>query len=351
MSFLYPVVMPKMSMTMETGELLVFHCKVGDVVKAGDVLFEVMTDKIDMEVESPADAVVKELLQAPGAVVPIGQPVMTLITETQVMAFDFDGEAAAGSIESIESSESLVVEAEIPVASESTVAQDPSTQIKAVPKVRSIAAQKGIDLSSITPTGPEETIMMADLGASAYAHTDRQIANRNLIASGLAKTREIPQASFERYVNRTIGESAQWHATLLSSWAHTLRSRPDLLSGSDIGVAMIIRSKHGSALPVFKNPDLMPIEELKGLVLQTTELAMTGKVPVHMLNGATTTIFDLTSFSMSSPTPLLFPTHITSLTVGSSEVSSSLKLALTIDLRTCDFYDGAQLLEQLVSKM
>lgn len=348
MSFLYPVVMPKMSMTMETGELLVFHCKVGDVVKAGDVLFEVMTDKIDMEVESPADAVVKELLQAPGAVVPIGQPVMTLITETQVMAFDFDGEAAAGSIES---SESPVSEAEIPVASESTVAQDPSTRIKAVPKVRSIAAQKGIDLSSITPTGPEETIMMADLGASAYAHTDRQIANRNLIASGLAKTREIPQASFERYVNRTIGESAQWHATLLSSWANTLRSRPDLLSGSDIGVAMIIRSKHGSALPVFKNPDLMPIEELKGLVLQTTELAMTGKVPVHMLNGATTTIFDLTSFSMSSPTPLLFPTHITSLTVGSSEVSSSLKLALTIDLRTCDFYDGAQLLEQLVSKM
>ncbi len=50
MSFKYPVVMPKMSMTMETGELINFHVKVGDQVKSGDVLFEVMTDKIDMEV-------------------------------------------------------------------------------------------------------------------------------------------------------------------------------------------------------------------------------------------------------------------------------------------------------------
>ena len=50
MSFKYPVVMPKMSMTMETGELINFHVAVGDQVKSGDVLFEVMTDKIDMEV-------------------------------------------------------------------------------------------------------------------------------------------------------------------------------------------------------------------------------------------------------------------------------------------------------------
>jgi pyruvate dehydrogenase E2 component (dihydrolipoamide acetyltransferase) len=62
MSFKYPVVMPKMSMTMETGELLLFHVKVGDQVKSGDVLFEVMTDKIDMEVEAPADGVIETLV-------------------------------------------------------------------------------------------------------------------------------------------------------------------------------------------------------------------------------------------------------------------------------------------------
>ena len=76
MSFKYPVVMPKMSMTMETGELINFHVKVGDQVKSGDVLFEVMTDKIDMEVEAPADGVIESLVAAPGAVVEIGKPVL-----------------------------------------------------------------------------------------------------------------------------------------------------------------------------------------------------------------------------------------------------------------------------------
>ncbi len=89
MSFKYPVVMPKMSMTMETGELIIFHVAVGDHVKNGDVLFEVMTDKIDMEVEAPADGVIEALVANPGDVVEIGKPVLIMLTETEVMAFDF----------------------------------------------------------------------------------------------------------------------------------------------------------------------------------------------------------------------------------------------------------------------
>ena len=93
MSFKYPVVMPKMSMTMETGELINFHVAVGDHVKSGDVLFEVMTDKIDMEVEAPADGVIEALVANPGDVVEIGKPVLIMLTETEVMAFDFGTDA------------------------------------------------------------------------------------------------------------------------------------------------------------------------------------------------------------------------------------------------------------------
>lgn len=92
MSFKYPVVMPKMSMTMETGELINFHVKVGDHVKSGDILFEVMTDKIDMEVDAPADGVIESLVAEPGAIIEIGKPVLIMLTETEVMAFDFGSE-------------------------------------------------------------------------------------------------------------------------------------------------------------------------------------------------------------------------------------------------------------------
>ena len=78
MSFKHTVVMPKMSMTMETGELIGFHVTEGQEVEAGDVLFEVMTDKIDMEVEAPADGKVEQLLAAPGAVLEIGKPVLIM---------------------------------------------------------------------------------------------------------------------------------------------------------------------------------------------------------------------------------------------------------------------------------
>ena len=47
-----PVIMPKMSMTMTEGEVASWLVKVGDQVAEGDVICEVMTDKVDMEVES-----------------------------------------------------------------------------------------------------------------------------------------------------------------------------------------------------------------------------------------------------------------------------------------------------------
>ena len=109
---------------------------------------------------------------------------------------------------------------------------------------------------------------------------------------------------------------------------------------------MIIESKYGSALPVFKNPDQLDLASLIQLVEITTEQAKIGKVPLAMLNGATSTIFDLTSYSMTSTKPVLFPNQTTGLTVG-IDSNGALSLSLTIDLRALDFYDGALLLDRL----
>ena len=49
-----------------------------------------MTDKIDMEVEAPADGKIEKIVAAPGAVLEIGKPVLIMETESQVLSFDFD---------------------------------------------------------------------------------------------------------------------------------------------------------------------------------------------------------------------------------------------------------------------
>ena len=355
--------MPKMSMTMETGELLLFHVKVGDQVKSGDVLFEVMTDKIDMEVEAPADGVIETLVGNPGDVIEIGKPVLIMLTETEVMAFDFGGDSAAPVVEPVAAPAPVVaapvVAAPPPVAPvvQAPVAQPAApvvtapiivnTSVKAVPKARVEAANRGIDLRTVHPTGPDRTITFSDVNSAQIdpAVLKRQAANKALIAKGIEMTRGIAQASFNRRANANFD-----HAQLISAWAKVLRERPDLAAHQHVGVSLIIESKYGSALPVFRDPDLMNIEELRTLVSSTSDAAKNGKVPIAMLSGGTTTIFDLTTYSMSSATPLLFPNQVTSLTIGYDSESTK-NISLTIDLNFCDFYDGALLLDALIASL
>jgi pyruvate dehydrogenase E2 component (dihydrolipoamide acetyltransferase) len=380
MSFKYPVVMPKMSMTMETGELLLFHVKVGDQVKSGDVLFEVMTDKIDMEVEAPADGVIETLVGTPGDVIEIGKPVLIMLTETEVMAFDFGGDTAAPAATPVAAApvaEPVVAAPVVPAPVAAVVAAPVvqpvaptpppvaapvapvitpapvaapiivNTSVKAVPKARVEAANRGIDLRTVHPTGPDRTITFSDVNSAQLdpAVLKRQAANKALIAKGIELTRGIAQASFNRRVNANFD-----HAQLISAWAKVLRGRPDLAAHQHIGVSLIIESKYGSALPVFRDPDLINIDQLRTLVTTTSDAAKNGKVPIAMLSGGTTTIFDLTTYSMSSATPLLFPNQVTSLTIGYDSESTK-NISLTIDLNFCDFYDGALLLDALIASL
>ena len=369
MSFKHTVVMPKMSMTMETGELIGFHVSEGQEVKAGDVLFEVMTDKIDMEVEAPADGRVEKLLAAPGAVLEVGKPVLTMETETQVISFDFSEPTEATNPVAPISSQEAEVNSEEDANSETSSATITGT-IKSVPAARKLATEKGVNLNSIKATGPFETITYEDV-ANANVQLDPQIAkrkeaNKALIAKGIEQMLSVPQTSFSRALPGNLQsklpgkESSQdqsaWHAQLISAWAKVLRSfnlqeqsaSSANSANSEIGVALIIESKYGSALPVFKNPDLMELAALTQLVRTTTEQARSGKVPLAMLNGATTTIFDLTHYQMAGSRPNLFPNQSTGLTVGNNE---NLSISLTIDLRALDFYDGAWLLEKLIAQL
>ena len=348
MSFKHTVVMPKMSMTMETGELIGFHVTEGQEVKAGDVLFEVMTDKIDMEVEAPADGKVEKLVATPGAVLEIGKPVLIMETENQVLSFDFDS-SEPGEIASVAEVPEQPVISEPVAVTPAVVVQAPTIineSPKSVPAARNLAAEKGINLQTINPTGPFETITYQDvLNANVDpAIAKRQQANKELIAKGIELTVGIPQTSFTRSVSKTAGSQAEWHAQLLSKWAKTLRTFGQI----EIGVALIIESKYGSALPVFRNPDQLDFASLIQLVEKTTEQARNGKVPLAMLNGATTTIFDLTNYKMASNRPVLFPNQSTGLTIGVDD-QGALSISLSIDLRALDFYDGAILLDRLVA--
>ncbi len=76
-----PVILPKLGLTMDEGRFVAWLKKEGDHVEAGEVLFEVETDKATMEVESPVAGFVRRLLAAAGDEIPV-TAVIALISTT-----------------------------------------------------------------------------------------------------------------------------------------------------------------------------------------------------------------------------------------------------------------------------
>lgn len=357
--FEYAVIMPKMSMTMEEGELLGIRVNVGDAVKSGDILFDVATDKIDMEVESPADGVVKEIVGQVGSTMLVGAPVLILLTDTQVMSFDFNTPAVPEVAEAVTPTEAVVVpEPEVIPVAEKTV--------MAMPKARAVAESRGINLQVVIPTGPFGIITYEDVNKSAESTPQaasvvamRKAANRKKVAEALELTRGIPQMTLSRFSSHTTSSLEQGSAHLVSTWARIIRnnahvnvSTHDESTHEFIGVGLIMESKYGLAIPVFKDPDLSPGINLQEWIQNTRVQASDGKVPVQMLSGATTSIFDISHTKIASAIPMLLPTHTTALSVGAPHASfGESEINLTVDLRYCDALEAASLLDQLIDAL
>jgi pyruvate dehydrogenase E2 component (dihydrolipoamide acetyltransferase) len=158
------ILMPALSPTMEEGVLAKWHVKVGDVVSAGDVIAEIETDKATMEVEAVDEGEVLEILVAEGTE---GVKVNTLIARLK-------GEDGAASPPSKPAAPASVppegghsAPDKSPAAGGSTRAAGEggksTDRIFASPLARRMAAQAGIDLSTIKGTGPHGRIVKRDL--------------------------------------------------------------------------------------------------------------------------------------------------------------------------------------------
>ncbi len=151
--------MPKLSDTMTEGTLIKWHKKVGDTVEIGDILAEVETDKATMEMEAFDDGVITEILIHEGEKAPIGSVLAVL-----------DGESAdATPPPAVEKPAETKPESTTPPAGPATpvIARESGERIKASPLARKIAADTGVDLSTILGTGPAGRIVKSDVESAS----------------------------------------------------------------------------------------------------------------------------------------------------------------------------------------
>ena len=159
------ILMPALSPTMEEGVLAKWHVKVGDVVKAGDVIAEIETDKATMEVEAVDEGEVTDILVAEGSEgVKVNTPIARLKDEggATVPA----PKAAATPATAVRAEPAKPEAAPAPAVAQksaSAPAKAEGERVFASPLARRIAAQNGVDLKSIKGTGPHGRIVKRDV--------------------------------------------------------------------------------------------------------------------------------------------------------------------------------------------
>ncbi|WP_439477358.1 pyruvate dehydrogenase complex dihydrolipoamide acetyltransferase [Brevundimonas sp.] len=166
------ILMPALSPTMEEGVLAKWHVKVGDTVKAGDVIAEIETDKATMEVEAVDEGEITEILVAEGSEgVKVNTPIARLKDEGGAAAKPSSNPAPQASVPPAGGQSP----APSPPAGGSTreageggkapvpAAKADGARVFASPLARRLAAQGNIDLSVVKGTGPHGRIVKRDL--------------------------------------------------------------------------------------------------------------------------------------------------------------------------------------------
>ncbi|MFC0672444.1 dihydrolipoamide acetyltransferase family protein [Brachybacterium hainanense] len=398
-----PLTMPKMSMTMEEGTLTEWQVAEGDVIAKGDVVAVVMTDKVDMEVESPAAGTVSQLLCAEGDVVPVGGHIAIIASEEEDLLGDlFSGDGDEGEAETQAGEEPPAAPVPAPAPLDPDGAFPP-----AVPLARKLARDHGLDLRAITATGPHGTVRVKDVKqAIAAAETTgavpaapapsapaaapaaplveaapeellgsaRERRTRQLTAQAMAATPLIPQFTAYRRMDLSTAARARtgvlkgisWTTLILRAYAMLLRGS-EQLNGSWAGtgvkrnpgvdVVLAVDTPNGLLVPVLRDPDQLPVRELDAQIRAISASAKEGKVDPSLFGPATGTLSNLGGMGVDRFNSLLTPPQATALSVGTVghaphiEPDGTLiarmecELGLTIDHRVADGADAARALQ------
>lgn len=206
--------MPKLSDTMTEGTLIKWHKQVGDSVDIGDIVAEVETDKATMEMEAFDEGTITSIEVQEGDKAPIGAVLAVLDGDADSPA----PEEKESEPESQDDSEDSDQEDDSDEAEESAPAEEkPAAQtaegerIKASPLARKVAADLGVDLSSLSGSGPAGRIVKADVekASSGKKPSSESKAAKGLAAAAKSRAVSPAPAAAPQAIQPTVGDEDQ----------------------------------------------------------------------------------------------------------------------------------------------
>ena len=182
------IVMPQMGYDMKEGKVVRWLKKEGEEVTRGEVIAEIETDKATVEYEAYTGGVMAKIVAEEGVAIPVGGLIAVMTAPGEAIPEDILTDAAIASAADSPAPAATAVEApEAPIPAAAAPAD--TEEVRASPLARRLAKERGFDLATITGTGPGGRITEADIPEQGAAAAPAALASSNgyIKASPLAK--------------------------------------------------------------------------------------------------------------------------------------------------------------------
>jgi Pyruvate/2-oxoglutarate dehydrogenase complex, dihydrolipoamide acyltransferase (E2) component, and related enzymes len=156
--------MPKQGLMMEEGTLTNWLKKEGEVVTAGEPLFEMETDKLTITMDAEASGTLLKIIHPAGDVVPITKPIAIIGAPGEDISALLGGDAAPAVAAAEATPAAAPAAVEVPVASAAEI-RAPGEKVYASPRAKLRAEENGVEIAAVGGTGPDGLIIERDVNA------------------------------------------------------------------------------------------------------------------------------------------------------------------------------------------
>lgn len=400
------ILMPALSPTMTEGNLATWTKTEGDTVNAGDVLCEIETDKATMEVEAVDEGVLGKIL------VPAGTPGVAVNASIALLLEEGEDASALDGYTPKPEAKAETTKAEEKPAAPSPAAPAAKSQggrVFASPLAKRIAAEKGIDLTSVQGSGPRGRIVKRDVEAAkpgakpsgaaapvaaAVTVDDPVFANmpdfeavpnstvRKIIATRLTQSaRDVPHfnVTIDVEIDKLLAirkdlndqENADYKISvndiIVKATALALTRMPDcnvaytddaILRFNRVDMSIAVAIEGGLITPIVKDCANKGLAEVSNEIKDLAARARDGKLAPEEFQGGTFTISNMGMFGVKSFNSIINPPQGGILSVGAGEqrpvvkngeltVATVVTLTLAVDHRCIDGATAAAFAKEL----
>ncbi len=349
------VIMPKMGDAMTEGKVVAWRKREGERVQPGEVLAEIETDKVNVEIEAEAGGIL-HITVPEGQAVPVGT-VIAYINGPPAAAAVPEPEPSAAAPEPGQPSAP-------PAAPQPEVSppQEPVVRVKASPLARKLAAEHGVDLREVKGTGPGGRVVERDVLAWVEQRA-AQRAPRPAPVSPEADFEDLPLSRMRQAIARVVVQSKQqiphFYVTTEADVGRALELRAQLqealgegerLSVNDLvlkatGLALrrfpelnsqvlddqtvrrfrrvhlgiMVATPDGLVVPVLRDADRLPLRELAREARRLVEGARAKRLRQEDLAGATFSVSNLGMYEVTNFVAIIQPPQAGILAVGRAQ--------------------------------